>query len=122
MSLSSTLVLGASLKPNKYSNKAISSLLNNGHHVVAVGNKPGVTHGVNVTNIFPVSNSKIDTITLYLNAKNQKPYLEKILKLKPIRIIFNPGAENRELARIATENNIQVIEGCTLVMLSLNQY
>jgi hypothetical protein len=97
-------------------------LINNGHHVVAVGNKPGFTHGVNITNVFPVSNSKIDTVTLYLNAKNQKPYLEKILKLHPSRIIFNPGAENGELARIAAENNIQVIEGCTLVMLSLNQY
>ena len=122
MSLSNTLVLGASLKPYRYSNKAILSLINNGHNVVAVGNKKGITHGVNITNIFPKLNSKIDTVTLYLNAKNQKPYFEKILKLKPTRIIFNPGTENRELASIAKENNIQIIEGCTLVMLSLNQY
>ncbi len=122
MIFSNTLVLGASLKPYRYSNKAILSLIRNGHNVVAFGNKRGITHGVNITNVFPNSNSKIDTVTLYLNAKNQKPYLEKILKLNPTRIIFNPGAENIELASIAKENNIQIIEGCTLVMLSLNQY
>tara|TARA_B100001287_G_scaffold104427_1_gene87760 strand:- start:8592 stop:8960 length:369 start_codon:yes stop_codon:yes gene_type:complete len=122
MSSSKTLVLGASLKPSRYSNKAILSLIKNGHKVLAVGNIRGITHQINVTDTFPDSISDIDTVTLYLNAKNQKPYLRKILNLKPKRIIFNPGAENHELARIAKENNIQIIEGCTLVMLSLNQY
>ena len=122
MTLSNTLVLGASLKPYRYSNKAILSLINNGHNVVAVGNKKGTAHGVNITNVFPGSNSKIDTVTLYLNAKNQKPYLQKILKLNPNRIIFNPGAKNTELASLAKKKKIQVVEGCTLVMLSLNQY
>ncbi|HQX97859.1 MAG TPA: CoA-binding protein [Chitinophagaceae bacterium] len=45
-----------------------------------------------------------------------------MLSLKPNRIIFNPGAENTELVRLAQKNNIHTLEACTLVMLSTNQY
>ena len=64
----------------------------------------------------------VDTVTLYLNAQNQKQYYDYILSLKPKRIIFNPGTENPELYKLAKENNIQVMEACTLVLLSTGQY
>jgi len=43
-----TLVLGASLNPGKYSNKAVLSLVNNGFEVEAIGNKTGRIYGVNI--------------------------------------------------------------------------
>jgi predicted CoA-binding protein len=61
-------------------------------------------------------------VTLYLNPMNQKEYYDYILSLKPRRIIFNPGAENDELAQMATSKGIQSVEACTLVMLATNQY
>jgi uncharacterized protein len=64
----------------------------------------------------------IDTVTLYLNAGHQKEYYDYILSLHPKRIIFNPGAENDELANLARANNIQPIEACTLVLLSTGAY
>lgn len=66
--------------------------------------------------------SDIDTVTLYLNADNQKQYYDYILSLKPKRLIFNPGAENEELENIAKANGIEPLEACTLVLLSIGKY
>ena len=52
-----------------------------------------------------------------------KKYLSNyILKQKPKRIIFNPGTENPELEKLAKDNQIEVLEACTLVLLSTGQY
>ena len=64
----------------------------------------------------------IDTVTLYLNPKNQQEYYDYILDLQPKRIIFNPGTENDELIRQAKQNGIEPVIGCTLVMLSVGTY
>ena len=116
-----TLELGASDNPSRYSYLAIQRLRNYGHPVVAVGRKYTKVNDVNITkDKEPVDD--IDTVTLYLNPLHQKEYYDYILSLKPKRIIFNPGAENDELATLAKKNNIQPIEACTLVMLSTGQY
>jgi len=44
------------------------------------------------------------------------------MSLHPKRIIFNPGAENEELTKMAAQQGIQAIEACTLVMLSTGQF
>ncbi|HLZ87424.1 MAG TPA: CoA-binding protein [Puia sp.] len=116
-----TLVLGASDNPQRYSYLAMTRLRSNGHPVVAIGRKP-----VTVGDI-PVETEKkafpgVDTVTLYLNPRSQKEYYEYILSLHPKRIIFNPGAENEELLRLAQDNGIQPLEACTLVLLSTGQY
>lgn len=43
-----TLVIGASTNPERYSYKAINSLLNHKHEVVAVGNKTGTISGIEI--------------------------------------------------------------------------
>ena len=116
-----TLVLGASENPDRYSNKAILKLLSKGKEVVAIGKIKGNVNGVEI-NTQQVPSDDIDTVTLYLNPLHQKPYYDYIVSLKPRRIIFNPGAENEELERIAAQNGINVLEACTLVMLSTGQY
>ncbi len=115
-----TLVLGASLKSERYSNRAIFQLIQNGHNVVAVGNKEGVAHGVQITKKLPEND--IDTVTIYLGKANQNPYCDQLLKLHPRRIIFNPGAENPELSALAKAKGIECIDACTLVMLSIGNY
>ena len=116
-----TLVLGASLKPNRYSHYAIQRLVANKIEVVAFGLKKGIVAGVEIdTELLPYKN--IDTITLYLNPKRQKEYYNYILSIKPSRIIFNPSTENPELYEILKENNIKFEAACTLVLLSTNQY
>lgn len=116
-----TLVLGASGNPSRYSYLAVQRLRNHGHPVVAIGRKHTLVADVEIgTEKKPFKN--IDTVTLYLNPPHQQEYYDYILSLEPRRIIFNPGAENDELADMAKEKNIITMEACTLVMLSTNQY
>lgn len=116
-----TLVLGASGNPSRYSYLAINRLRNHNHPVVAIGKKQEKVFDVDIDDgQKPFDN--VDTVTLYLNPNNQKQYYDYILSLHPQRIIFNPGAENEELAALAREKGIRVMEACTLVLLSTGQY
>lgn len=116
-----TLVLGASANPTRYSNIAINRLRRNNHPVVAIGKRNGMV-GDTPVETAPRDIDNLDTVTLYLNPNNQKPYYQYIMDLKPKRIIFNPGTENDELAEMAQKEGIQPVEACTLVLLSTGQY
>ena len=116
-----TLVLGASDNPSRYSFLAIQRLRSHGHPVVAIGRRNTKVADVAIgTRQEPFTD--IDTVTLYLNPQHQREYYDYILSLKPKRIIFNPGAENVELADHARQKGIVTKDACTLVMLSTNQY
>jgi len=116
-----TLVLGASANPARYSYLALNRLQSKGHDVIAIGKRPGRVGEVEIdTEKKQVDD--VDTVTLYLNAGNQKQYYDYIFSLHPKRIIFNPGAENDELATLAKQRGIEPQEACTLVLLSTEQY
>ncbi len=115
------LILGASLNPNRYSNMALNDLLDYGFDVIAVGNRSGMLRGVEISTELPTK-SGIDTVTLYLGPSNQLVYYSYLIALKPRRVIFNPGAENDELAKELIAAGIEVLEACTLVMLRTNQF
>ena len=116
-----TLVIGASTNPDRYSYKAIIKLLSHRHNVQAVSNKTGELNGVKFMKPFPELKN-IDTVTLYINPTIQKSYYDFITGLKPRRVIFNPGTENEELEMLAQQHGIQTMEACTLVLLSIGQY
>jgi predicted CoA-binding protein len=116
-----TLVLGASLNEDRYSNRAIKSLKNKNKSVVAMGLKKGTVLDVTIdTEQLPYEN--VDTVTLYLNPKRQEEYYSYILSLKPRRVIFNPGTENTAFEKLLLENKIEIEVACTLVLLATNQY
>lgn len=121
MARKKTLVLGASQNPSRYSYLAVNRLKAHSHPVVAVGRREGKIGDVNIVTGEP-KEEDIDTITLYMNPTNQKPYYDYILSLNPKRIIFNPGTENYELEKMAEQKGIRTMEACTLVMLSTGQY
>jgi uncharacterized protein len=116
-----TLVLGASTNPSRYSNMAMLRLQQHGHNVYAVGIRDGEVAGIEIKKQWP-KNQEIDTITLYMNPELQKLYYDQIISQQPRRIIFNPGTENSELEALAREKGIETIEACTLVMLSTGQF
>lgn len=120
-SMKKTLVLGASENPERYSNMAILRLRAKGHPVVAIGRRKGQVQDVAI-GTEQVSLDDIDTVTLYLNPDNQKPYYDYILSLHPKRIVFNPGTENPELQQLAEAQGIYAQEACTLVLLGTGQY
>jgi hypothetical protein len=115
-----TLVLGASTNPERYAYKAIRLLRSYKHSVMAVGLKQGRVEDVQITNEWPLE--EFDTLTIYLSARHQKEYYRHILNSKPRRIIFNPGAENDELKKMAEKIGIKTEEACTLVLLNTGQY
>jgi uncharacterized protein len=116
-----TLVLGASDNPERYSYLAVNSLRKHGHNVAAIGRKKMKVADVEIENeMLPFKD--IDTVTLYVNETHQKEYYDYIFSLQPKRIIFNPGAENDELFNLAKQKGINVMEACTLVLLSTGQY
>lgn len=121
MSKKTTLVLGASDNPSRYSNMAINKLRQSGHPVIAIGKRLGIVAGTALeTETRRIAD--LDTVTLYLNPANQKEYYQYILNQKPKRIIFNPGAENEELSALAKQKGIETMEACTLVLLSTGQF
>ena len=116
-----TLVLSASLKPYRYSHKAVCLLNDYNHEVVAIGSQKGKIHNIKVqTDKVAVEN--VDTVTLYLSPRKQAEFYDYIVALKPKRIIMNPGTENPEFKELAIRHNIEVIEHCTLVMLNMGVY
>ena len=116
-----TLVLGASAKPDRYSNRAIRHLLAYGHAVVALGKSGDDVAGVVIQKAWPEA-MVIDTITIYLNRSNQTAWEDRIIANEPRRVIFNPGAENPELADRLRAAGAVVENACTLVMLATHQY
>ena len=116
-----TVVIGASENPNRYAYKATVALQNKQHEVIPVGLEKGIINGIEIlTNKPDILN--VDTVTLYVNPKHQSFWYDYIIHLKPKRVIFNPGAENEEFERLLEKNNIETIEACTLVMLSIGNY
>jgi predicted CoA-binding protein len=119
--MQNTLVFGASLKPNRYSNMAIKRLRENGENTFAFGLKSGLVNDVQIkTNLGELPN--IDVVTLYMNPERQKQYYQDIISLAPKKVVFNPGTENLEFYEILRENGIEVEVACTLVLLATGQY
>jgi uncharacterized protein len=115
--MKNAIVLGASPNPERYSFLAVSRLTRAGYLVFAVGKKRGNIGEIEIKNEWPtVENPTI--ISLYLNPANQEYYYDQILSSKPGKVIFNPGAENPDLAHQLDLAKIPWEEACTLVLLS----
>lgn len=116
-----TLVIGASLNPERYSNKAIVKLVQHQHQVFAVGLKSGIVQGVTISTT-PIEIEDLHTVTLYLNPLRQREFYDYIISLAPKRVIFNPGTENPELMQLLSKSGIAFEQSCTLVLLATSQY
>ena len=116
-----TLVVGASINPERYAYKAIHLLVKHEIEVVPMGVKPGFVANLLIVSPLIVQ-INIHTITLYLGTSKQEPYYDFILKINPKRVLFNPGTENPKLTKLLNGKGILWENACTLVLLSTNQY
>jgi len=64
----------------------------------------------------------VDTLSVYVNQEISSGELDRILKLKPRRVVFNPGTENAPVAARLRDAGIEVVEMCTLVLLRTGQF
>ena len=115
-------VLGASCKPERYSHKAMRMLREHGHRAVPINPAFDEILGEKCYKRLADVPDKIDTVTMYLGKARSDPLVNEIVDLAPRRIIMNPGAENFALAAKAEDAGIEVVEGCTLVMLRSGEF
>ncbi len=116
------VVLGASKKPERTSNKAVHNLKEKGYEVIPVHPRFDKIHDIPVVSSLSAISKKVDTLSLYIGPKGVKPLIAEIIKLRPGRIILNPGTENPELEAELKKNNIRTVNACTLVLLATNQF
>lgn len=116
------IVLGASKKPERYSYKAVMLLQEKGHTPFPVHPSLPDVEGIPVHASLRNIPAPIDTISVYLSARNQEPIAEHILQSGARRVIFNPGAENPHLSERLQAAGIEAMNACTLVLLKTGQF
>jgi predicted CoA-binding protein len=116
-----TLIIGASDNPGRYSYLAAHRLKSHGHPIILLGLREGIVADEKIY-LEKHAFEGIHTVTLYIGPQHQPQYYDYIISLKPKRVIFNPGTENKDFEALLTKNNIDFQEACTLVLLSTGQY
>lgn len=111
------VVLGASVKPERYSNQAVTLLTEKGYNVIPVHPSGISVNGLPTLKSLKDIDIPIDTLSIYVNPKVSSSQKDDILALAPRRIIFNPNTENEELEELCQANNIMIEKACTLVLL-----
>jgi predicted CoA-binding protein len=114
-------VLGASANPERYAWQALRLLLDHGHTVIPVNPALESIEGLSVAKSLrdiPAA----DTLTLYVGAARLPALTNDIVRLRPGRVIFNPGTESREVQAALDAAGIPWVEACTLVMLRSGQF
>jgi predicted CoA-binding protein len=117
----STLVLGASPNPERYSHRAVEMLRGDGYPVHAFGLRKGTIADVTIET-GDWTGLQVDTVTLYVGPARQEGLLEGLRALGPRRVIFNPGTENPNLEKALKSEGLEVIQACTLVLLRSGAY
>jgi len=118
-------ILGASPKPERYAYMAMRMLEDYGHPIVLVSPRTDSIEGRPVYPRLadvPITLQPLDTLTIYVGATISSALSGEILAAKPRRVIFNPGAENPALDTTLVTAGIEVVNGCTLVLLRTGQF
>lgn len=116
------VVVGASPKPDRYSNRAVALLLEHGHEVVPVHPSATAVHGIPVVRRIADVGGHVDTVTMYVSRAISDSVAEDLLTLRPARVIFNPDSENPDLQQALEHGGIATLEACTLVLLNTGQF
>ncbi len=120
--MSSTLILGASSKVDRFANIAQKKLLSYGHEVSLVNPKGGLIDGITCHTKIEDIKQEIQVVTVYIKPSLLEPELEAIVALQPLLVIFNPGTESADAAEYLSKNGIHTIEDCTLIMLDTGRF
>ncbi len=115
-------ILGASNKPDRYAYKAFNALKEHGHETYLINPRIEIIDDTKVYSSLNDLDTPIDTLTIYLSPQRLEPLVDDIIKLKPQRVIFNPGTESSLAQEKLSEAKIDYEEACTLVLLSTKQF
>ncbi len=115
-------VLGASPKPARYANQCIRLLKTHGYRVTPLHPRFEEIEDLPVTHRLTEIGEPVDTLTLYVGPQHLAPQADDIVRLRPGRVIFNPGTESRVVQSHLDDAGIEWFEACTLVMLRTDQF
>ena len=99
MSQERVVIIGASNNPDRYSHRALLLLRQHGHAVVPMHPKLAEIEGIPVVADVALISGPVDTVTMYVGPAISSGLQDRLIALKPRRIIFNPGAENASFAK-----------------------
>jgi predicted CoA-binding protein len=116
------VVLGASPKPERYSNKAVRALVEHGHRVIPIHPILKQIEGIPTVPALSGVKDPVNTLTLYVGPERGKELLQDMINLGPERVIINPGTESDKIEKELNAKGILVLRACTLVMLRTNQF
>lgn len=116
------VVLGASAKQERYSNRALKLLKNKGYRVIPVHPTLKQIEDLRVIHHLEDIQEHVHTLTVYVGNMRSTELKEQMLALNPDRVIFNPGAENAQLEARLKEKGISTCNACTIVMLHSGQF
>ena len=114
-------VLGASRKPERYSNRAVRALKQHGYRVVPVNPAHDEVEGLTAASSLAEVAGTVDTLTVYIGPRHIGPLIDDIVAARPRRVILNPGTESAELEGALDRHGIPWLEACTLVLLATGQ-
>lgn len=115
-------ILGASVDPERYAFKAQRLLKQHGYRVIPVNAKESVIDGdATVATLADIA-VPVHTLTVYVRPALSDRQREDIKRLKPQRVIFNPGTENASLAAVLEAAGIETRDACTLVLLHTGDF
>lgn len=115
------VIVGASNRPDRASYQLLQNLKRRGgYELILVHPRLTEIEGLPVHASLSSIPPGIDIVTLYVNASISQGMEAELERLRPVKVIFNPGAENSELGKILSRHGIEVEEACSLVLLSQN--
>lgn len=115
------VVLGASPKQDRYSNKALRELKSLGFTVYPVNPGHRMIEGIPVFRKLAEVPRPVDTVTVYVNPEQLINMLDDLIAINPKRVILNPGTFSEEIFEKLQDSGIETLDACTLVMLATNQ-
>jgi uncharacterized protein len=115
-------LLGASSNPSRYAYLAAQRLTAAGHRVIGINPQLPKVNGIEMCAEVAQLPPQVHTLTLYVDPQKSSPLADDIAGYGFSRVIFNPGSENPQLAQRLRDTGIEVVEACTLVMLSTGRF
>jgi predicted CoA-binding protein len=115
------VIVGASDKPDRTSHQLLRRLDARPEYLpVPVHPRLREIAGHPVLDSLSQAPAAPDVVTLYVNAQASASLEEELKRLRPRKVVFNPGAENPALMAALESAGIPTEEACSLVLLSQN--
>ncbi len=112
-------VVGASTKHYRYGYKIVKELEEAGYNTLPITPKYRNIDGIKAyTDISHVEEGLIDVVNFVVNPSIGIHVLKECIRKGITRIWLQPGTVSEEILAMAKSHNIEVVEGCILVVLS----